>query len=169
MLTDTIATDRLDLVPLRVGHAEEMSDVLSGEALYAFIGGVAPTPDELRFRYELMIAGSPDPLVTWLNWVLRLRSDDSLVGTVQATLSAGPRGHVAEIAWVVGIPWQGRGFATEAARALVAWFGTRPVPTVIAHVHPAHHASAAVAAAAGLTATDQRHEGETRWELTVTP
>jgi RimJ/RimL family protein N-acetyltransferase len=58
---------------------------------------------------------------------------------------------VAEIAWVVGTPWQGQGIATEAARALVAWLRNRSVRTVIAHIHPRHHASAAVAAAAGLT------------------
>jgi RimJ/RimL family protein N-acetyltransferase len=30
-------------------------------------------------------------------------------------------GHLPEIAWVVGTPWQGRGIATEVARGLVDW------------------------------------------------
>ncbi|MFF2525694.1 GNAT family N-acetyltransferase [Streptomyces liangshanensis] len=96
-----------------------------------------------------------------------------LVGTVQATVTAaapgsGPgRGGVAEIAWVVGTPWQGRGFASEAARGLVRWLEVRGVGTVIAHIHPDHHASAAVARACGLTPTTVWHDGEVRWERRV--
>jgi RimJ/RimL family protein N-acetyltransferase len=61
---------------------------------------------------------------------------------------------------VVGIPWQRRGIASEAARSLVAWLRKHPVHTVVAHVHPEHGASAAVATAAGLVPTDRWHEGE---------
>jgi RimJ/RimL family protein N-acetyltransferase len=85
--------------------------------------------------------------------------------------SAGCTGDepAAEVAWVVGTPWQGQGIATEAARALVAWLGQQSIKTVIAHIHPGHQASAAVAAAAGLTPTGQLQDGEMRWRLTRTP
>ncbi|MCX4990733.1 MULTISPECIES: GNAT family N-acetyltransferase [unclassified Streptomyces] len=157
-------TSRLDLVPLRVEHAEEMAEVLSDPALHTFIGGEPSTPQALRSRYERLVAGSPDPAVLWCNWVLRERTEGFLVGTVQATVS----GDVAEIAWVVGTPWQGRGYAVEAARSLVRHvIRAFPVRTVVAHVHPAHHASAAVAAAAGLSPTGTVQDGEVRWELTV--
>ncbi|MFE4700481.1 GNAT family N-acetyltransferase [Streptomyces sp. NPDC056738] len=162
--TESFATARLDLLPLRAEHAEEMAGVLSDPALHTFIGGEPHTPRALRARYERLVAGSPDPAVLWCNWVLRERERGCLVGTVQATVSGG----TAEVAWVVGTPWQGRGYASEAAGALVRHVvGTYPVRTVVAHVHPDHHASAAVAAAAGLTATDELHDGEIRWELTV--
>lgn len=141
-----------------------MAGVLSDPALHTFIGGAPDTPGALRARYERLAAGSPDPGVLWLNWVLRERATGSLVGTVQATVTGG----TAEVAWVVGTPWQGRGYAVEAARSLVRQLvRTYPLTTVVAHVHPAHHASAAVAAAAGLTATDETQDGETRWKLTV--
>ncbi|ANZ34879.1 GNAT family N-acetyltransferase [Lentzea guizhouensis] len=155
-----ISTDRLDLLPLRVEHAAEMAEVLSDPVLHTFIGGAALTPDELHARYERLAAGFPDPAERWLNWVIALRAEGSLVGTVQATIAD----RTAEIAWVVGTPWQGRGIAGEAARALVAWLATQPVHTVVAHVHPDHHASAAVAASAGLTATGELHDGEVRWQ-----
>ncbi|MER5900349.1 GNAT family N-acetyltransferase [Streptomyces mirabilis] len=159
---DTLRTARLDLLPLRVEHAGEMAEVLSDPALHTFIGGAPATPEALRSRYERLVAGSPDPAVVWCNWVLRLREEGCLVGTVQATVT----GEVAEIAWVVGTPWQGRGFAGEAARALVGRLGEEPgVRTVVAHVHPDHRASAAVAAAAGLGPTDRYQDGEVRWEL----
>ncbi|MEU9497178.1 GNAT family N-acetyltransferase [Streptomyces sp. NPDC048196] len=158
-----IRTARLDLLPLRVEHAEEMAAVLSDPVLHTFIGGAPDTPQALRSRYRRMTAGSADPAVSWLNWVIRLRDEDCLTGTVQATVSPSGHGSLAEIAWVVGTPWQGRGIATEAARGLVDWLGQQSVQTVIAHIHPEHQASIAVATAAGLMPTDAWHEGEFRW------
>ena len=182
---EVIGTWRLLLLPLRTAHAEEMAVVLSDPALYTFIGGAPPTPGELRSRYARWVAGSPDPAVSWCNWVVASRADGCLTGTLQATVggrgrnaadtgssedtdgTVGGGDHVAEISWVVGTPWQGRGIATEAARGLVAWLGRQPVRDVVAHVHPEHHASAAVAAAAGLTSTGCLHEGEAGWRLTL--
>jgi RimJ/RimL family protein N-acetyltransferase len=46
---------------------------------------------------------------------------------------------------------------------LVEWLGRRSVRTVVAHVHPDHHASAAVARAAGLEPTDEVQDGEIRF------
>ncbi|MGN9756388.1 GNAT family N-acetyltransferase [Streptomyces sp. SD31] len=161
---EPISTARLDLLPLRVEHAEEMAVVLSDPALHTFIGGTPHSPADLRARYERLVVGSPDPGVSWVNWVLRLRAESRLVGTVQATVTGD---HSAEIAWVVGTPWQGRGFASEAARGLVAWLGRRAVRTVVAHIHPDHLASAAVATAAGLIPTEEEQDGERRWRLVL--
>ncbi|MFG3511739.1 MULTISPECIES: GNAT family N-acetyltransferase [Streptomyces] len=158
-----LRSGRLDLVPLRVEHAREMAAVLSDPALHTFIGGSPSTPEALRARYERLVAGSPDPARTWWNWVLALRDTGALAGTVQATLAE--EGRFAEIAWVVGTPWQGRGLATEAARTLVDGLRAQGVRTVVAHIHPEHHASAAVAAAAGLTPTGEELDGEVRWRL----
>ncbi|MFD5569435.1 GNAT family N-acetyltransferase [Streptomyces cadmiisoli] len=162
---ETVSTGRLDLLPLRVGHAAEMARVLSDPALHTFIGGTPDTQQALHTRYQRLVAGSPDPAVSWLNWVIRLRAEDCLTGTVQATISPSGSGTVAEIAWMVGTPWQRRGIATEAALELVAWLGQTQVQAVVAHIHPGHRASAAVAAAAGLTPTDRHHDGETEWRL----
>lgn len=156
-----IDTERLVLLPLRVEHADELAAVLDDPELHTFIGG-SPLPlPELRARYERLVAGSPDPAVAWHNWAIRLRDEDCLVGTAQATVS----GSTAEIAWVVGTRWQGRGIASEAARAVVGWLERHGVDAVVAHIHPEHEASARVAAAAGLEPTDERHDGETRWQM----
>ncbi|WP_371616913.1 GNAT family N-acetyltransferase [Streptomyces sp. NBC_00454] len=160
LVPGTLCTARLTLLPLRVSHAEEMAAVLSDPALHGFIGGAPYSPEDLRTRYERLVAGSPDPAVSWCNWVIRLDDADCLVGTVQATVSEG----VAEIAWVVGTAWQRRGIATEAARGLIGWLRAGGVRTVVAHIHPDHAASAAVAGAAGLMPTDHLHDGEVRWQ-----
>ncbi|MEV8569350.1 GNAT family N-acetyltransferase [Streptomyces sp. NPDC051322] len=164
------STDRLDLLPLRVAHADEMAEVLSDPSLHTFIGGRPATVEELRARYERQLAGSPDPAVTWWNWVIRLRAEGrstegcpvkgSLTGTLQATVEEP----VAEIAWVVGTPWQGRGIAKEAAAGLCRHLAGVPgLHEVIAHIHPDHAVSAAVAGAAGLRPTGEWQEGEERW------
>ncbi|NED11891.1 GNAT family N-acetyltransferase [Streptomyces sp. SID9124] len=156
---EPFATPRLDALPLRVEYADEMAAVLADPALHTFTGGAPETSEGLRARYARQTAGSPDPDELWWNWVLR--AGDGLVGYVQATV----RGDRAEIAWVVGVPWQGRGYAREAAGGLVAHLREVGVTTVVAHVHPEHAASAAVAAGAGLTRTGEWEDGEERWAL----
>jgi RimJ/RimL family protein N-acetyltransferase len=165
MQVEPIITDRLDLLPLRAEHADEMAGVLADPALYAFTGGDPPTTLALRARYKRQVAGSGDPAERWYNWVISLRGARCLCGIVQATVTTEPPAGavVAEVAWVVGVPWQGKGIATEAARALVGWLARWPVGRVIAHIHPDHQASAAVAAACGLAPTDQCQDGEIRW------
>jgi RimJ/RimL family protein N-acetyltransferase len=165
---EPVGTSRLNLLPLRPEHAAEMAGVLADLALHEFIGGVPLSPQDLRTRFERLAAGSPDPAVSWCNWVIQLRDPGSLAGIVQATIAGAPS-PTAEVAWVVGTAWQGQGIATEAARALVGWLAQRQIRAVIAHIHPGHVASAAVAAAAGLRPTDHWQDGERRWELVLPP
>jgi hypothetical protein len=58
---EPILTDRLTLLPLRVEHAEEMAAVLADPDLHAFIGGAPLGPQDLRARYERLVAGPPTP------------------------------------------------------------------------------------------------------------
>jgi RimJ/RimL family protein N-acetyltransferase len=109
--------------------------------------------------------GGADEL--WCNWVARRREDGQPVGTVQATLTRDGGRWTAAIAWVVGVPWQRRGYATEAALALVGWLGGQEVDEIVAHIHPGHLASAQVAARAGLRPTPDQVDGEQVWRLPV--
>ena len=161
-MTGELSSARLRLVPVTVSDAGEMVHVLSGAALYAFTGGSPPGLDELRARYARQAGGhSPDGREEWRNWILRREPGGEAIGYVQATItSAGRR---AEIAWVVGLDWQGRGFATEAARALVTWLDARGTTVIQAHIHPGHAASAAVAWRAGLRPAGTFQAGEQLW------
>jgi RimJ/RimL family protein N-acetyltransferase len=158
---DTIEAPSVVLLPLRVEYADEMAAVLSDPALHTFIGGAPLSALELRVRYERQVAGPPG----WRNWVIRLREEDRLVGYVQATID----GRTAEVAWVVGTPWQGRGVAGASVKALVGWLGEQEIDLIVAHIHPDHAASQAVATAAGLRPTGQWHDGELRWERALRP
>jgi RimJ/RimL family protein N-acetyltransferase len=162
MAAEPITTHRLALVPLQPRHATEMAGVLADPDLYTFTGGEPPTAQDLRATYERWTAGSPNPAESWCNWFISLQ--DRLAGTVQATITTAAGHRTAEIAWIVGTPWQGQGIATESARALVTWLAQQKVQLIVAHIHPDHLASAAVARAAGLRPTDRWQDGERRWQ-----
>jgi RimJ/RimL family protein N-acetyltransferase len=153
-----IATPRLWLMPVTVADLDEMVAILSHPSLYEFTGGGAPDIEELRRRYERWQAGqSPDGREAWLNWTVRLQG--SAIGSMQAGISGG----VAELAWLVGLPWQGQGYASEAAAALVAWLARQGVRETIAKINAAHHASMGVARNAGLSPTSRTVDGEAVW------
>jgi RimJ/RimL family protein N-acetyltransferase len=161
---EPIETERLVLEPLRVEHADEMAPLLRDERLHEFIGGRPATLQELRYRYARQAAGhSPDGAEGWLNWIVRHRETGDAVGTVQATIRLDGARTVAELAWVVVAPQQGRGYAAEAATAMVGWLDRHGIAALIAHVHPDHRASARVAERLGLRATDALVDGEVRW------
>jgi RimJ/RimL family protein N-acetyltransferase len=159
----TISAERLDLVPLRVDDADAMAEVLADRRLHEFIGGEPETSAGLRERYAKLVAGSPEPGVLWLNWIVRRRSDAQPVGTVQATVTVTNGESTAVVAWVIGVDWQSQGLASEAARALVGWLRERGADNVVAHIHPDHRASAVVATRAGLRPTEERAGGEQVW------
>jgi len=160
-----LATARLDLEPLQVAHAEEMAAVLDDPALHEYIGGEPASLEQLHRQYSRQVLGrSPDGSQRWLNWVLRHRPDRRAVGTVQATVSQEAQLLTAEVAWVVGTAHQGRGYAQEAAAAMVAWLRRCGIEAVVAHVHPEHPASQAVAQSVGLHPTTAVVDGEVRWQ-----
>jgi RimJ/RimL family protein N-acetyltransferase len=149
-----LKSERLDLEPLRIDHAAEMVDVLADTALYGFIGGQPPSEADLVARYMRQVSHDD-----WLNWIVRERGSGRVVGTVQVTMTPG----TAELAWVISTSAQGKGYATEATRAVVE---SLDADLLIAHIHPDHAASNAVARHLGLEPTAEVKNGEVRWQRT---
>jgi RimJ/RimL family protein N-acetyltransferase len=163
-----ITTARLVLDPLSVDDAHEMATVLAAPALYTHTGGAPPTVAKLRDRYAAQVVGaSADGAETWCNWIVREGEGGPATGYVQATITAD--GSVADVAWVIGEAWQGRGYASEAARGMVEWLGRQGVRTITAHIHPDHEASARVANALGLKPGLVMEEGELVWRAAIDP
>jgi len=157
--TEPLRTARLTLTPLDVPDAVEMVGVLFDPTIYGFAGGEPPSFDQLEEQYRFQVAGSPRDGEIWHNWVIRL--DGVAIGFVQATVT----GEVAELAWVVGSSWQGRGYASEGSAAMRDWLAEQGVIHFSAHIHPDHLASNAVAARLGLNPTGLLDdEGESIWE-----
>ena len=84
------------------------------------------------------------------------------VGFVQATVT----GESSDVAWVIGVEWQGQGFAAEAASAMCEWLATQGVERFTAHIHPGHAASQRVAAFLGMHPTAEVDgDGEVVWKV----
>ena len=156
-----ITTRRLRLERLGPGDAEEMARVLSDPALYRYTGGAPPAPSALRDLYRRWERGPSRAGDAWHNWVVRV-ADGAAVGHAQATVTVN--GRSADMAWVIGTPWQGRGFATEAAKAVFDWLVRQNVTTVTAHVHPDNVPSGRVAEKIGLVRTSRLEDGEAVWQ-----
>jgi len=148
---------------LTAGDADDLFPLLQDPALGRFTGETPPADVEaVRAGFARWEARrSPDGAELWLNWVLRRRHDARAVGLVQATVGDGDTA----VAWTVGTTFQRQGFATEAARALIAWLrDTVGVPVIVASIHPDNVASQTVARRNGLRPTDRLDEGEVVWE-----
>lgn len=165
-IAEPIHSRRLRLVPLAVDHADQMVDVLADPSLYAYTGGEAPTREQLHRRYTAQTVGhSADGTEGWLNWVIAAHNrPERFIGYVQATVTERESIWEADIAWVVGREYQRRGLATEAAGAMMQWLRTTGVERLIAHIDPAHSASARVAQKLRLAPTGTIVDGETRWQ-----
>jgi len=159
-----LETKRLVLEPLEVGHASEMAVVLADPALHRYVGGRPLSSDELRARCGRQARGrSDDGAERWFNWIIRARDSGEAVGYVQASVDVASG--AADVAWVVGTPFQGNRYAHEAASAMLGWLRGEGVSAVTAHLHPDNAPSAAVARALGLAPGSTIVDGEVRWEL----
>jgi RimJ/RimL family protein N-acetyltransferase len=151
---------RLELLPTEPAHAEALATALADRALNEHIGGEPSTAEQWRSRLgQWADRRSPDGGQAWLNWVVVERAGGAVVGWLQATVV----GSSADVAYVVGTPWQGRAYATEAARALLDHLGATGVTEVSLLVAPANAPSAAVARHLGLSPDGTEVDGELRW------
>lgn len=110
---------RVHLEPMRERHAEALFPVLADPALYRWIDhGPPASVQRLRDVYRrIECRQSPDGQETWLNWVLFASNQAGPLGFVQASLLSDGR---AWVAYVLGQPGWGQGYATEAVATLLA-------------------------------------------------
>ncbi len=122
-----VGSPAFTLEPRSVAHAEELFGVLSDPALYRYLDEDPPASVEaLRQRLSRSESRkSPDGSEHWLNWVVR---DEfrQVVGYVQTTVHPNLE---ANVAYVIGTAYRGRGFACRAVEQMLgvvaAEFGAR--------------------------------------------
>ena len=126
---------KVTLTPVSTEDSVDMFSALSHPGVGDFIGGpVADSPESMQHLIERWVVGPQlkDVRELWFNYVVRL-SDGTAIGHAQATVHSS----WAEVAWVLGTPWWGKGLGFETAtlllRELVANLST---PTAWATVHP---------------------------------
>jgi ribosomal-protein-alanine N-acetyltransferase len=136
-----ILTPRLRLEPLTAEHAPRLFPVLSDPTIYTYTPGEPPgSVESLRERYErLQRRVSPSGEELWLNWAVWLEASRRYAGVVQATVR---RERSALIAYELGEPFRGAGYATEACEAMIAALASDySVERVRAHVDTRNLAS----------------------------
>jgi len=109
-------TERLSLSTLADADAPELFEALDDPEVGRYIGGPdVTTLDAMHERIAFVTAG-PRPggdAERWLN--VAVRAEGRVIGRLEATLHEG----WAEVAWVFGPRWWGRGYATEGAAWLL--------------------------------------------------
>ena len=159
----TLQSSQLLLNPMVQDDAGELFTLLREPGLYRFTGDAAPASaadlQEKTRRWEQRQSPTKDEL--WLNWTLRLKSSGIAVGFIQATYSE----RRVDLAWVIGVPFQGRGYATEASCRVAAWFrDAYDLDELRASIHPDHIASQRVAMHLGLRPSGEfTDQGEELW------
>jgi RimJ/RimL family protein N-acetyltransferase len=170
---EALTTARLALEPVRPSDAEEMAPLMADLRLYAFTGGIPPTLEELRARYERQATGrSPDGAEWWCNWIARRREDGLAIGFMQATVTDDTEqaGRLtAVLAWALWVRFHGQGYAREAAAEMMRRLEASGADRFAAYIHPEHTASMGLARALGLVPTDERVDGEVVWERVDDP
>jgi RimJ/RimL family protein N-acetyltransferase/predicted nucleotidyltransferase len=142
-----IETERLLMRPLGTGDLEDYLELQGQPVAVEFLG-----PTSLQLARERLERCQR-------NWHERghdlmamiERSTGRFVG--RTGLGYWPQFNETEVGWVLHRAAWGRGYATEAARAVVNWgFRTFPLPYITAMIRPDNGRSLAVARRLGLTA-----------------
>jgi RimJ/RimL family protein N-acetyltransferase len=149
----TVETARLTLGGRRLEDFAEYASMWGDANVTRHITGGTPATEEDSWGKFLRMAGHW-PLLGFGYWLVREKATGRLVGEVGF---ANLRRHVApalgeapEIGWVLATWAWGKGYATEAARAAIAWGDTqfRSLRTVCL-IHPDNRASIRVAEKCG--------------------
>ncbi|EFL13021.1 predicted protein [Streptomyces sp. C] len=143
--TQVITTERLRLRPLTEADADWWVQLHADEEVNRFVGGYTPeqAADRLRAirdQWELRGHGL---------CAVELRGTGELIG--RSGLNWWEQFDETEIGWTFARAHWGRGYATEAAEAVLAWgFGTLRLRRITAMIHHGNTASTAVASRLGF-------------------
>ena len=157
----TLQTARLRLVPVTVGNAEELWDVLRQPHMRDYQD--LPSVDIPHLRR--MIEARPRRLIPGafgrFEWLVFSVGEPGLIGWVSLRMNDRDA-HAGEIGYSIVADRRGRGLATEAARALVQEaFEHVDVTTLRAYCVPENAASRAVLAKIGFQSDGTMRNGAT--------
>ena len=139
----TLETERLHLRMFRADDLTAYTEIFSDLEVMRFLGDGKPISREEAWRHLAIILG------TWRLrgygiWAVEEKESGLLLGRVGFIHPEGWPG--LELAWSLGRPFWGKGYATEAARACLDYgFREAGMEHVISLVHPDNHRSRAVA------------------------
>ena len=141
-----LETPRLTLREWLAGDAAPHAAMCADPEVMRYMSGVL---DEAESWRRMALHAGHWALRGYGNWVLERREDGAFVGRAGFWNPEGWPG--LEIGWMLARPAWGNGYATEAARAALAWgWKTLECERVIALIKPDNRASLAVAERLGM-------------------
>jgi RimJ/RimL family protein N-acetyltransferase len=154
-----LKTERLLLVPLTKEQHFEATRRMNGDAeLMQYIFGRAETEAETLKWLDSVASRWQSQGHGW--WALM--QGDNMVGAATLQRLAGAADGPLEIGWRLQRDAQKKGFASEAARAIVEYARSIGVKEVVAVAHPDNRASHAVMERLGMVHIGQQfHYGQT--------
>jgi [ribosomal protein S5]-alanine N-acetyltransferase len=173
---DDIVTSRLNLITATpaIVRSEQVGDNRLGELIECTIPTNWPLTDWEPHVFDFLLRQfdqHPDQ-IGWCRYVALPSSGGSrtLIGTVGAFTKPAAPGE-AEIGYSVLPQFEGRGFATEAAKAIIDFLrGDERITSIIAHTFPSIPGSIKVMEKCGMTYDgDGEEAGTMRYRLRLKP
>lgn len=152
MTIPTLTTERLVLRPPVAGDFPDYAALMASPRA-GFMGG----PFDRRAAWGMFCAD----IAMWALFghgalMIETRSEGQCIG--QVGLNHGPLFPEKELGWMLYDGWQGRGYATEAARTLRDWgFVNHGLATLVSYIAPANTPSIAVAQRLGARLDPDAH------------
>jgi ribosomal-protein-alanine N-acetyltransferase len=137
-----LRTLRLTIEPLLASHAEAMFEPMQAAALYSWISAEPPTSmAALAARWQRNESRlAPDGSAAWLGWAVL--AGDEIIGKLDAEITTGEI--ASNVGYLVFVDHWGKGFASEAVRALSDHLAGAGIREQHATVTVGNHASCRV-------------------------
>jgi RimJ/RimL family protein N-acetyltransferase len=160
-----LLTERLLLRRSRPEDAEAISGYRSDPEVHRHQGWERTDPEGVRLAIEEMMGRAPGEPGGWVQLSVEERESGQLVGDVGLSLAEDEPG-VIKVGYTVAPAFQGRGYATEAMLALIAYaFDTLGAEVVRAYASAENIPSIRVAEKAGMHLEErfEHREGDEVW------
>ena len=143
-LIPTLTTERLLLRSLRASDLDDYAAIYADREVLRYLAGGPEPWDRCRSWRQMALLVGHWQLVGTGMWAVEHRESGAFVGMVGFAAPEGWPGF--ELAWALARLWWGRGFATEGARAALAYgFTVLKKDRIVSFIHPENHASIRVA------------------------
>jgi RimJ/RimL family protein N-acetyltransferase len=162
---EPIVTERLRLRRSRPEDAEAISRYRSDPDVNRQQGWERTDPEAVRADIEEMAGRAPGEAGGWVQFSVEEREGGRLVGDVGLSPADGEPG-VLKVGYTVDPAFQGRGYATEAVRALLGYaFETLGADVIRAYASADNTASIRVAERVGMRLMErfEHQDREGRW------
>jgi RimJ/RimL family protein N-acetyltransferase len=162
---EPLVTDRLVLRRSRLEDAETISGYRSDPDVHRYQGWERTDPDGVRAEIREMSGRSPGSPGGWVQLSVEERDSNTLVGDVGLSPAEDEPG-VIKVGYTVAPAFQGRGYASEAIGALVAYaFGTLDADVVRAYASAENVPSLRVAEKVGMSLIEriEHRHGDEVW------